>query len=213
MLANGTLGQSGSGLNQGLDAADAAAQLVHAGTEHGTLDLYHVLVAHQRGVDADGVLVHDLERAHVELADAEHRVAVAGLAVDADGLRVGVARESAGIAQQRGCRFRLLHLVEHRALHLTRDVDQRLVGTDRDDVVVLQAHIARQLAVQQEVIHVDVRQQTAIAVYLDITQRSNLVGTASHIQGIVDAGKGRHGIGARHLHLADDADGDGARLT
>ena len=47
-----------------------------------------------------------------------------------------------------------------------------------------------------------------MAIHLDVTQRTDIVGTASHIKGVVDGGKGRHGIGARYLHLTHDADGD-----
>ena len=212
MVGDGSFLQSGSSFDERLHGVDVAAYLVHAGTEDGALDLYHVQITVQGGVDADGVFVHQFELAHVKLADAEYGIAVAGLAVYADGLGVGVAREATGIAEQGGSTLRLLHLVEHGALHLTGDVDQCLVGTDGDDVVVLQAHVACQLTIEQEVVDVDVGEQTATAVHLDVTQRSDVVRTAGHVEGIVYGGESRHGIGAGHLHLAHHAHRDGACL-
>ena len=96
---------------------------------------------------------------------------------------------------------------------LTGDVHQGLVGADGDDIVVLQTDIAGELAVEQEVVDVDIRQQSAVAEHLDITQRTDVVGTACHVEGVIDGGKGRHGIGSRHFHLTHHADGDGAGLS
>ena len=156
MLADGSLGESCSGLYQCLDGVDIASYLIHARAEHGTLDFHHVLIAGEGRVDADRVLIHQFEAVQVELTDTEHAVFVACLTIDADSLRVGVTCESSGIPQQGGSALRLLHFVEHRALHLTRDDHQSLVGTHCDDVVVLQTDVASQLAIQQEVIDVDI---------------------------------------------------------
>ena len=213
MLADGLLGQSAGSLDERLDGADVAARLVHARTEDGADDLHHVLIAHDGGVDRNRVLVHHLEVVHVKLADVKHRVLSAGLAVNADRLREGVAGESAGIAQQRGGALGLLHLVVHGALHLAGDAHQRLVGADGDDVVVLQADVARQLAVQQEGVDVDARNLAPATEHLHRAQRADVVGAARHVECVVDGGEGRHGVGAGHLHLAGDADGDGARLA
>ena len=213
MLRDGTFGKSCGSLYQCLDGIDFATDLIHARTEHGTTNLNHVLIAVQGGVNADAVLIHQLERAHVEFANAEYGVACTCLTIHADGFGIGVASETASIAQKGSGTLGLLHLVEHGALHLTRDIHQSLVGTDGDDVIVLQTYIARELAVQQEVVDIDIRQQLAITVNLDITQCTYIVRTACHIQGIIDGGKGRHRIGARHFDLTHDADGDGTSLS
>ena len=52
-----------------------------------------------------------------------------------------------------------------------------------------------------------------VAVHLHVSQRTDLVGTAGHIESVIDGGKCRHGIGARGLDLTHHADGDGTRLA
>ena len=190
-----------------------AAHLISAWAEHGSLHLHHVLVAVQCRIHAHRVFVHQLEVVQVELTHVEHGVHLACLAVHADGLCIGIASETSGITQQGGCTLCLLHLVEHRALDLSRDVYQCFVGTYGHDVIVLQPDITRQMAVQQEVIDIDTRQQTAVAIHLDVSQRTELIRAASHVEGVIDGRESRQGIGARHLHLTDHADGDGACLT
>ena len=68
------------------------------------------------------------------------------------------------------------------------------------------------MAVQQEVVHIDGREQSAATIHLNVSQRTDVVGSTSHIEGIVHGREGRKGIGAWHLHLSDDADGDCTRL-
>ena len=99
MLRDGSLGQSGCSLNQRFDGADVATNLIHAWTEHGAFDLHHVLIAVQRRVNADGVFVHQFELAHVEFAHTEYGVPIACLTVNADGFGIGIAGESASIAE------------------------------------------------------------------------------------------------------------------
>ena len=48
-------------LNQGAYATDFVAQLVHAGTEYGSLDFYHVLKTVVDGVDCYDITVSNLE--------------------------------------------------------------------------------------------------------------------------------------------------------
>ena len=66
----------------------------------------------------------------------------------ADGLRIGIARKTAGIAQQRSSALGFLHLVEHWALDLSGNVHQSFIGPYGHDIIVLQTHVARQLAVE-----------------------------------------------------------------
>ena len=58
MLRNGILSNAGCRFYQCLDGVDFAAYLIHARTKHGTSDFNHVLIAVQRGVNADAVFVH-----------------------------------------------------------------------------------------------------------------------------------------------------------
>ena len=142
-----------------------------------------------------------------------YRILAARLADDAYRLAIGVTREAAGIVNQRTDTLRGLHLVVHGALYLTCDVDQTVVGAYHDDVVVAQADIAAQLAVEDVVVDVDGANQTVVAVYLNITECTNVVRTTSHIQGMEYGGKGCQCVGARCLYLTHHVDGDGARLT
>ena len=77
----------------------------------------------------------------------------------------------------------------------------------------MQADITSQLAVQQEVVNVDITDQLALAVYFHVTQRTDFVRAAGHVEGVVDSGKGRQGKCAGHLYFTHHADGDGARLA
>ena len=99
MLRDGTLCQTCCSLYQCLNRADVFANMVHAWTEYSTFDFYHVLIAVQCGVDANGVFVHQLELAHVKLADAENRILVASLAVNADSLCISITCKTASIAE------------------------------------------------------------------------------------------------------------------
>ena len=99
VLADGFLGKSSRSLDKCLDGVDMSAYLIHAWTEHGSDNLYHILVAHDGGVDGYRVFVHQVEIGHVELSHAEHRVLRPCLAVNPDGLCVGVAGESSSIAE------------------------------------------------------------------------------------------------------------------
>ena len=148
VVADCVLRQAVSSLHKGLYGSNLSAYLIHARTEDCTLNLHHVLIAVQGGVYADGVLVHELEVAHVKLTNTEHRILLSCLAVDADGLCIGVTCESSGISHECGGTLCLFHLVEHRALHFSCDVHKCLVGTDGDDVIVLQTHVASELAVE-----------------------------------------------------------------
>ena len=108
---------------------------------------------------------------------------------------------------------RVFHLIEHGALHLAGDVDKCLVGTDGDDVVILQADVAAELTVEQEVVDVDAGDELTATVDLDVAQCTDVVGTTSHVEGIVNGGEGRHGVSTGNFDFADDADSDGTRLA
>lgn len=209
----GVLGDALGMLHQCAHAVDAVAQLILAGAEHGTLHLYGVLEAGQDGVDAHRVAVGHAERAHVKLLDVVHGILAAGLAHHAHRLLISVAREAARIAQQRLHAFVAFHLVVHRALHLAGDVDQTVVRADDDHVAVVQPYVAGHLAVEDIVVDVAHAHQSAVAVNLDVAQRTDVVGATGHIEGVEHSGEGRQGIGARGVDLTHDVDRHGTGLA
>ena len=213
MSGKGLFGNTLSVLQQGLDAVDVITNLVHARTEYGTFNLYHIRIAGDDGVDADRVVVGHAERCHVELVDIMYGVLAARLANNTYRLAVGVTRESTGVVDQRAHTLCRLHLVIHGALYLTGHINQTVVGTHHDDVVVTQTDIAAELAVEDIVVDVDGADQTIVAIDLDVTQGTNIVRTTSHIQGMEHRGKGGQCVGTRGLHLTHHVDGDGACLT
>ena len=131
-----------------------------------------------------------MEGPHVELVDGVHRVQGAALADDAHGAAVGVAGESAGILDERLQAFVLLHFIVHGSLDAAGDADQTVVGLDDDHIVVSQTHVAGGLAVEDVVIDVDGRYEAVVAVDLDVTQRTDVVDAARHVEGVEHGGKG-----------------------
>ena len=99
MLADGILRQTVGCLNKGLDSTDLSAYLIHARTEDRTLHLHRILITVQGGVNADGVLVHQLEVVQVKLTHIEYGVHLSGLTMDADCFRIGITGETASIAE------------------------------------------------------------------------------------------------------------------
>ena len=73
------------------------AQTVHAGTEHGALDLDHILIAVDDGIYDDGVAILDPEVYQLELLDVVDALQVVALAEHPQQLLVGIARKAAAI--------------------------------------------------------------------------------------------------------------------
>ena len=208
----GLFGHSLGMLEQRAHAGNLAAHLVFAGAEYGSLDLDHVFIAVQDRVDGDRVAIGDVEGVHVKLTHVVDRVFAAGLAYQAHRAGIGVAGKRAGIFEQGAHALALLHLIVHGALHLAGDVDQTVVGPHHDDVVVGEVDVAG-LAVEYVVIDIDMGDEAVGTEYLDVAQRTYVVGAACHVECIEHGGEGRQGVGARHAHLAHHVDHDGLGLS
>ena len=154
-----------------------------------------------------------MEARKVELLHVICRVFLSVLTVHTHGLLVSVTSETARVFQQRSDRLVGFHLVEHRTLHLTRHVHQTIVRTYNNHVVVGETHIARELSVEDIVVDVDGCYKTVVAIYLYITERTDVVCAASHIEGVEDSSKSRECVGTRCLHLAHHVNNDSACLT
>ena len=126
---------------------------------------------------------------------------------------VSTSREATGILEQGGHTLVLLHLIGHGALHITGNVDNALVRTNHDDIIVGQADITRELAIEDIVVYIDSGDLTTATEHLDVTQGTEGVHTTGHIQGMEHTGKGTEGVSTWGQHLTHHIDGDGAGLT
>ena len=194
-------------------AVDMLAKIVLAGTEHGTTHLNGVGKARQNGVYLNRVAVGHVEAGKVELANVIYRIFAACLTVDTYCLGVGIACERTCIFEKRGYRLVLLHLVEHRTLHLARNVDKTVVGSYHDYVAFGKTHVARKATVENVVVDIDHCDESTATIHLDVTQRTEFVGAASHIKGVEHCGECRQRVCAWQAYLAHDIDHDGACLT
>ena len=154
-----------------------------------------------------------MEARKVELLHVICRVFLSVLTVHTHGLLVSVASEAARVFQQRSDRLVGFHLVEHRTLHLTRHVHKTIVRAYNNHVVVGETHIARELSVEDIVVDVDGCYKTVVAIYLYITERTDVVCAASHVEGVEDGSESRECVGTRCLHLAHHVNNDSACLT
>ena len=98
VVADSILSQSVGSFHKGFHRCDLSSHLIHARTENGSLNLYHVLIAVQGRVNAYRVFVHEFEIVHVELSNAEHGVLLSCLTVDANGFGIGIASKSASVS-------------------------------------------------------------------------------------------------------------------
>ena len=140
-------------------------------------------------------------------------VLTARLAHDAYRLAIGITSKATGIVNQRAHTFGRFHFVVHGALYLTGDIYQAVVSTYYDDIVVTQADITAELTIQDIVIYVDSANQTVVAINLDVTQCTDIVRTASHIQSMEYRCKCCQRIGTWCLDFTHDVNRDGASLT
>ena len=166
------------------------AKVVHTWTEHGSLHLYGVGIAWKNGIYADRVAIIYTEAGEVELSYIIYGIFPACLAVYTNRFLVGVAGKSAGIFEDRVNTLVLLHLVNHRALYLTRHGDEAIVRTYYDNIVVAEANVACQLTVEDVVVDINYSDKSVVAIYLDVTQGSEVVGSTCHVESMEYSGEG-----------------------
>ena len=98
----------------------------------------------------------------------------------------------------------MLHLVVHRTLYLSRNVNQTLVRTNDNHVAFSQTDVAGHFAVEYVVVDVNRGYLSVVAEHLYVSQCTDVVGSSSHIQCVEYSGKSRQGVGSRCHHLAHD---------
>ena len=197
---------------QRANAINRSSHLIDARAEHSPFHLDAVGKTRQNGVDAHRVFVGEMERVEVELADVVHREFPSRLSHQPYRLRISIARKATGIFQQGTHALAAFHFVVHRPLHLTGDVDNAVVSPNDNHVVVSQAHIARELPVEDIVVDVHHGDEFVAPIHLDVAQRTQTIDAAGHIQSVKHRCKSRERIGAGQLHLAHYIHQDRTRL-
>ena len=198
---------------QGAHTVYVVAHLIHSWTEHGSLYLHHIGEARQDRVHADRVLIADMERAHVELIHIIYRIFLSCLSYHSHRLGVSISCKASRIFQHRAYALVLLHLIPHRTFHLSGYVHEAVIRTDNDNIIVCKTHITGKLSIEHIVVDVHNRYKAVVSIYLYITQRSEVVRSASHIQGMEHSGKCRQGVCSRCLHLSHHIYHDRTGLT
>ena len=134
--------QTACSLHQGTNRGNLLAQFILAGTEDSSLDLHHVLITVKHRFNTYRVAISHLKAGHIKLLDGMNRITLARLTGEAHGLLISIAGEATSIFQYLCNRFRGAHLIEHRTLDMTTNVNQSIVGTYDNHIVLLQADIA-----------------------------------------------------------------------
>ena len=184
------LGESLCMFYESANAVDLFAQVVHAGTEYGSLDFYGIGITWQDRVYANRVAISYTEVGVIEFFYVEYRILSACLTIHANGLGIGISCKTTGILEYGVKALVLLHLVEHRALYLSADVDQAVVWAHHDDIIIGQANVACQFAVENIVVDIYYGYKSVVTINLDVAQGSEVVGASCHIQGMEHGGKG-----------------------
>ena len=135
------------------------------------------------------------------------------LTLHAESLLISIGRESAAIFQQGEQALALTQLIRHRALDVAINLDNALVRSHLNNIVVLKADIACKAAIEDKLIDIDNGYLATLTEHLDITECSQRADTTSPIEGMEDSGKGREGIGAWDADLTHDIDHDGTGLA
>ena len=211
-IDKGILGKTTSLLNQRTDGR-AVAQTIHTSMEDGTGDRNRVLVTPINGIDDDRVTIFQTEVGHIKLRDTMAREMFPTDTTEADSLLISFRCIATCILQQ-GCHtLVLLHLIRHRALDITNDINDAVVRTDNDDIAIRQTDITRETAIEDIVIDIDNGQLTTATIDLDATESTQFTDATSHVKGMEDRSEGRERISARRSNLTHHIDGNRACLT
>ena len=176
-------------LDKLLDRIDGTIQLIESGAIYGTLHLYPILITAQDGIHSHFIAIVHPEHREVDVIHIIHLVFTTTLSDNRHGFLIGIARKAAGIFQQGAHRLVALQLIEHRALHLTGDANEGLIGIHQDDVTVLQTDIILQLALHQQVIDIQYGKHLLATHHLDGAKATDVVHAASTIECMKDRGK------------------------
>ena len=168
---------------------------------YGTPHLHHVAVARTHTIHLHLIQVLEVERSHIELLHGINAVLGTRLTRHAYLISIGITRITTTIGHELFHRLAALHLVPHGALDLTRHIDQAVVGTYHDDIIVLQSHITGRITVDEIVIDIDRGNHASAAIHLDVTQGTVVIDTTGGIERIEGTGEAGQTVRAGHVHL------------
>ena len=132
----GFLCDSFSCLEKRANAIDILANLIHTRTENGTFDLYHILIASNDRINTYRIFVSYTKRACIELVDGINGILSAILANDTNRLGISITCKTTCVTYECTKTLILLHLIIHRSLNLTCDIDQAIVGSNNNNIIV-----------------------------------------------------------------------------
>ena len=183
-FGEGILAQAAGGFQEVAHGLYAAVHLEHARVHHCASHFHHIAEAGDYAVDKQRVAVGEREAVHVEFLDIMNAVLLALLTDEAHALGEGIAGETAAVFEQALHALVGFHFIEHRTLDLTADFNETIVGTYDNDIVILQAHVAARVSVDEVIIDVDGRNLATATVDLDIAERTDIADAACGVQGI-----------------------------
>ena len=111
--------------------------------------------------------------------------------MDANRFLVSISGESASIFKKRVHALVFLHFINHRALYLSGNRNQTVVGSHNDNIIICQTYIAGQFAIENVIIDIYHGNQFVMAINLDVSQCTQVVGATCHIECVENGGKGR----------------------
>ena len=104
-------------------------------------------------------------------------------------LFVSISSKATGIIQNSSNSLCWLHFIEHRTLYLTSYSHQRFIRVNYNYISFLKTDIIFHLTLHKVIINIQISNRFTIANYLNTTQTTNFINTASTIQSMENRGK------------------------
>ena len=163
------LSQTTCTFNQRTNGTIRGSPIVHTRMEDCTLDLHSVRITFKNRVNSHRVTVHKFETTHVKLGNIMGRIMLTRNSINLYALLICLSRETTSILKQCSQTLTLTHFISHRTFDLSRNVNEAVVCTNHDNVIVFQTDITSQFAIKDIIIHVDHRQLATTTINLNIT--------------------------------------------
>ena len=194
--------------------AHARMELHAAPAVHVALQAHRSLETVANGLHAQHVAGLDAGRAALRRGEVEvdHRAITTLIdAFEPGRPRVGLRHQATREIQQLRRLRTLLQLVDRRAAHFAGDRGGDADGRDEDHVARQQPRVVAGVAIQQQVVQVELLDDLSAALELDVTQRPDGRDAAARKQGVGDRRQSADRVGARLRRLTEYEHLDGAQ--